>query len=382
MTSTENLWTRLRKDDGYIFMMALVIFILLSATTIVIVGATQNQITQTRQNRQFTENRQGTTAALNDALNTLNAAGEATVSAVPYVSAATRKTGTAAKSAWSWYFTAATNTVTATSTAYGKTRTEAITVDYSDVESWRANTDGLPIYSVSARGAWKDAIAFNASSTGALTAVGSIGLYAVANFDTSGNTVTGSKIAIAHDDRAGAVVTGVTKSRESVTTTLDERTNKAVSVAQCSTWNPAFTGGSINTAETTATCYEGFNVNTPIAISGTGTKTIVIRDDGVSSENTLSANVTNPNGGQLHVIFTKRFSYLPLTLGSTSSSVSANGLFLYAPKSSCSSVGVGIALTGSLVCNNLSLLKANVTWLSPQLAATDGTSVRIWFAAK
>ena len=388
MTKKSSLVSRFNKnsDGGYIFMMALLIFVLLSATTVVILGATHNQLAQTQQNRQFTEKRQGITAAVSDALNTLNQAGY--TDSMPNYSDATRKHGTAAKADWSWYFDKNTNTIHAKATVFivnkegvlvPRYRDEEIAVDYSDVASTRNNADGLPVYSTSALGAWRDAVAFKAGSTGTLTATGRIGLYDLAQFNTDGSTVSGDRLAVSHDNKnTGGVPANVTKTLSTITTSMDIRTNQAIA-SSCSWQEGPFIGGVVTTGPT-VDCYTGFNTKIPITIHGAGVKTIVIREN--TEDYYLDKQVINSSeGGQLHVIFTKQPSDRALIIGSSVYSPSISGLFIYGPDMGCSSVGESAVISGSLICNNLKDFKGTVNWLEPTPADTDGVSRRIWFKA-
>jgi hypothetical protein len=399
MTISSRLQQRIDRnsDAGFIFMAALLIFVLLSATTIVIVAAASNQTTQTRANRQNIQSRTNITLAENDALLQLNTAGYADTPSFTWRTAATNKWGVNAddKTTWNWYFDSATKTVNAASQVTGsaKTRTEKIDVDYSDVASYRLGADNLPIYSVSALGAFKDAVSVSSdlpSSDSVVTTNGTLGMYGLSKFPAT-NTLngTGGGVVVAHDDRslAGLPTSPTTTSRrDGITSTVDERVAAEFAASKCpvDSWQPALTGGSL-TADSTVQCYNGLNVDaaSTLTVLGTGVKTIVVRGTSATYFHSLAGALANPNLGQLHIIFVKGNSWdHPLVLGNATMASNLKGLYAYAPKLECRTGAVKPVITGSVACSKLTAFTATVNWEEPKIPGAGTTSRRVWYTKR
>lgn len=389
-------------------MAALLVFVLLSATTIVIVAATQNQLSQTRANRQFIQGRSGVTLAVSDAIYQLNNGGPDSLPANRKTSPgppATAVSGGEQSTKWTWWFDANTNTVNATAIAFGKTRTQRVALDYSDVASYRNDADGLPIYSVSPRGIFKDAVSVSGEQTSSSSPLtlnngpaispspatpATFGMYGKSTF-LSPNALqgTGGAVVVSHDDRnykPENVQASMVQKRDGITSTVDMRIADNLA-KQCATWGGAFTGGQVDTNNASVQCFTGLDVakDTTVSILGNNVKTIVVRGTAAMPNHTFAGTLVRPSGvkGQLHIIFTMGDSWnhrLVLGNGSTASSIS--GLFAYAPHMPCTAGAVAPVITGSVACERLDTFKATVTAEVPMATSNDGPSARVWYVKR
>lgn len=393
---------RLSNDEGFAFGGALMLMVMLIMVSTILLGALTGQLGQSNQNRQFAEGRQGNNAALEDALNELNSAGYArptvtlsgTTPGIPHLLPSDRKSGTADGAKWSWWFDADNNLVMIETTSGGKTRTEEVLLDSADVATYRLNaSDGnKTVYSMSALGAWRDALSFKAdpatgSSTINGTVNGSIGLYGNARLENSA-AIEGTKLVTVHDDRAKGTPSYLTRVRAGLTGVLDQRTVRDMSSGEqdepashkCTTWGPALTGGTINTNDPTVKCLEGLKIGTPLTIVGSGISTVIVRNL-TGAQQFIDANVANPAGGQLHILVDSSNTSDKIVLGPPGVARNIRGTYIFAPSATCLSPSATTKFSGSLACNSVDALKGTFTHVEPMFNNRIGRNSRVWTVA-
>ena len=402
---------RRRDDDGYAVMAVLLVFVLLGATFLLFMSATQNQIGQSRINKQTIGNQYGNDAALARALDFLNSEltdPTGTISdqwltdnkpggpTLPS-SAATKQTFTEDGTTYTWWVenrpASATREnhaiVHTTATTLGRTTERQHRVTAAGVGTYYTNSEGEAVYNVTPFGAWRDGLAFaKAAATGtagrvnAGNAPGTLGVYSnatVINKDIPAWN-PGGYAAIAggitsYDKRAQFNGTTFKVANYPVTTDLNGKHAQPTATAcpaepangskHKGIWTKtpfsAATAGTTLTATPTApgaSCWMGMNMATSdvITVSGGGVYTLYIRDNPDLTRNYVGGRFNVVGDTQLHLVFegARGLSGQPVVFNNAENNESFQPMntFVFAPVSPCHPQHTfwTYSLTGSLVC--------------------------------